>query len=176
MIMYEFDVDKEVKVCYREQGVPCTDGACGWCLHEEPEKNMTLGTLLKNIIRKEEDAAIEALRKEAAAKARRLEKVRAEREALMNAIEEEIVDKIIDGQKPMYKLYATDLRTWFNQCRFTPDRAVMPMDRDRYDVRVEWLKAEGLQLKVTEAHDGMGQRDWLEITVEPLPEMEVEAD
>jgi len=136
----------------------------------------TLGTMLQNIIRKEEDAAMEALRKEEAVKDRRLEKVRAEREALMNAIEEEIVDKITDGQKPMYKLYATDLRAWFNQCRFTPDRAVMPMDRDRYDVRVEWLKAEGLQLKVTEAHDGMGQRDWLEITVEPLPEIEVEAD
>ena len=138
--------------------------------------HMTLGTMLKNIIRKEEDAALEALRKEVAAKARKLEKIRAEREALMNAIEEEIVGKIIDGQKPMYKLYATDLRAWFNQCRFTPDRAVMPMDRDRYDVRAEWLKAEGLRLKVTENCDRMGQRDWLEITVEPLPEMEVEAD
>ncbi len=171
--MYEFN--EEVKVCHREQGIPCTDGACGWCLHEEQEKNMTLGAMLKNIIRKEEDAAMEVLRKEAAAKARRLEKISAEREALMSAIEEEIVHKIIDGQKPVYKLHATDLRAWFNQCRLNPD-AKGPDDRDSYDLRAKWLAAEGLRLKVTEAHDGMGERDWLEITVEPLPEMEVEAD
>lgn len=167
--MYE-----EIGVCYREQGIPCTDGKCGRCLHVEQEKNMTLGTMLQNIIRKEEDAKLEALRKEVAAKARKLEKIRAEREALMNAIEEEIVDKITDGQKPMYKLYTTDLRAWLNQCRLNPG-AKGPDDRDCYDVRAEWLKAEGLRLKVIEAHDGIGQRDWLEITVEPLPK-EVEAD
>ncbi len=138
------------------------------------EKTMTLGTMFKAIVRKEEEAKAEALRKEEEAKARAVAKRRQEREDLMNAIEEEIVDKIKAGKKPMHKVHVTDMRQWINWCEHYPTRPVA--DRDRYDATVAWLKGEGLCLKVTEAHDGIGQYDWLEITVKALPDPEVEAD
>ncbi len=135
---------------------------------------MTLGTMFKAIVRKEEEAKAEALRKEEEAKARVRAMRRKERENLMNAIEEEIVDKIKAGEKPFYKVFMTDMRQWINWCEYYPTRPVE--DRDRYDATTAWLKREGLCLKVTEAHDGIGQYDWLEITVKALPDPEVEAD
>ena len=134
------------------------------------EKKMTLGTMLKDIVRKEEEAKVEALRKEEEAKARFRAKRRQERENLMNAIEKEIVDKIKAGKQPRYGGHCGhDLRQWINWCEYYPTRPVE--DRDRYDATAEWLKAEGLRLKITEVHD-----DWLEITVKALPDPEVEAD
>ncbi len=135
---------------------------------------MTLGAMFKEIVRKEEEAKAEALRNQEEAKARARAKRRQERENLMNAIEGEIVYKIKAGKKPMYKVNVTDVRQWINWCEYYPTRPVE--DRDRYDATVAWLKGEGLRLKINQAHDGIGQDDWLEITVEALPDPEVEAD
>jgi hypothetical protein len=139
------------------------------------EKKMTLGAMFKDIARKEEEAKVEAFRKEEEAKARVRAKRRQERENLMNAIEEEIVDKIKAGEKPFYRVFMTDqCAEWINLCDFYPTQPVE--DRDRYDATAEWLKAEGLRLKITEAHDYLGFQHWLEITVKALPDPEDEAD
>jgi hypothetical protein len=137
---------------------------------------MTLGEKLKATIKAEEAAKVEAARKIAEEIARRLAKQTRERQTLIYNIKDEIIAKIEDGKKPAYKLYGpTDVRAWINAWYLRSDGRPME-DRDVWVDLQDWLKAEGLRLKITEDHDGMGMRDWLVIGVEPLPGPEVEAD
>lgn len=140
------------------------------------EKKMTLGEKLKATLKAEEDAKREALRKEEEAAALRAACRTMERQSVINYIKDEIITKIEAGQKPAYKVHGpTDVRSWINAWWLRSDGRPME-DRDVWMGLQDWLKAEGLRLKITEGHDGMGTRDWLVIGVEPLPGMEVEAD
>ncbi len=140
------------------------------------EKKMTLGEKLKATLKAEEDAKREALRKEEEAAAQRRARRTMERQSVINYIKDEIITKIEDGKKPAYKLHGpTDVRAWINAWWLRSDGRPME-DRDVWMGLQDWLKAEGLRLKITEEHDGTGVRDWLMIGVEPIPGMEVEAD
>ena len=140
------------------------------------EKKMTLGEKLKATLKAEEDAKREALRKEEEAKARARALQTAERQKIINCIKDEIITKIEDGKKPAYKLRGpTDVRAWINAWYLRSDGRPME-DREVWMGLQDWLKAEGLRLKITEGHDGMGMSDWLVISVKPIPGMEVEAD
>jgi len=140
------------------------------------EKKMTLGEKLKATLKAEEDAKREARRKVEEAAARTRARLTLERQNMINYIKQEIVTKIEAGKKPAYKLHGpTDIRAWINGWHLRSDGRPME-DRDVWMGMQEWLKAEGLRLKITEEHDGTGMKDWLMIGVEPLPGMEVEAD
>ena len=135
---------------------------------------MTLGEKLKTILRDQADA--EAAKRRAAEEAAAIwrAKQRSERAELVGRISTTIDTALRASRIPLYKIYGTDQRSWINSCRRYETRGIT--DLDLWDNLIAWLRNEGLKIKVTEAWEGDGSRDWLEISVELLPGPEVEAD
>ena len=129
---------------------------------------MTLGEKLKNILAEQMDA--ERAKRRAAEEAAAIfrAKQRAERTELVSRIGTTIDTALRAGRIPLYKIYGTDQRSWINSCRRYETRGIT--DLDLWDNMIAWLRIEGLRIKVTEGWEGDGSRDWLEVSVELLPD------
>lgn len=137
---------------------------------------MTLGEKLKATLDAKEEEKRESVREALKASAERAKKRAIERQNVIDSIKKEIESKILAGKEPAYKLRGpSDIRGWINACHLRSDGRIME-DGDVWMGLQKWLESEGLRLKIGFGHDGTGENDWLEITVEVLPEMEVEAD
>lgn len=125
---------------------------------------MTLSEKLKNVIATEEERKREAVRKEEERKAQLRAELHYRRMRVVHAIKNHIVNQLDAGKVPLYKIRGTEEKAWVN--RVYERRADCIQDQELWDGLVEWLKGEGLLIKVNYGHDGMGTSDWLEVTVD----------
>jgi hypothetical protein len=133
---------------------------------------MTLGEKLRTTLKSEINAKLEEERKAREAEARRIAVKRVGREVLISRIKDVFIDKITQGEKPLYKITSTEQRSWINSCM----GARQLEDLDLWDTFTAWLKSEDLLVKVTNDHDGFGNLDWIIVHAIPVPSPEIEAD
>lgn len=134
---------------------------------------MKLGERLKLVLAEEIAQKVAAAKAEEERKLQIRAKVRSERQHLTSSIEGHISRQLCVGKLPYYEVANTELKAWLN--RVHPRRTDAIQDQDLWDGLVDWLKEEGLKIKIGHGHDGMN-KDWLEVGVELLPELEDEAD
>lgn len=133
---------------------------------------MTLGETLRKTIAEEAAARQKAMLETQQKEEKRRAVLRLSRKTLIARIVECLMQHILTGREPSYKITDTNQRSWVNACNL----GWKTRDTDIWGNFIEWLKEEDLVLKIAEEHDGMGMSDWTTIRVSPKPLPEVEAD
>ncbi len=128
----------------------------------------TLGERLKTNLDILEQARIKASDEKAAAD---LAKVKAERDRMVkfcNKLRDTFTAQINADKFPSYKEKSWDRQTWL-------DAAVKGKAKfqDVWDDLQRWAESENLKVIVMDQHDGVGIESWKEITVEPLPRVQL---
>ena len=134
---------------------------------------MSLGNRLRETLKSEIEAKLDAERKALEAAIRRAAVIRESHQSLIHKIQEDFIDQIIGGKKPSYKITATDQRSWINSCNRNTSQDI---DADLWINFTDWLKQEDLILKITEEHDYQGSSDWIVVRAIPAPFPEADED
>ena len=123
---------------------------------------MTLGNKLKKTLDELEVARIKGINAQHDAD---LEKIRKEREDIsqfLNSINENFVQKIESEKVPLKKIDGWDKQKWVDMAN-----KGCAKHQDLWNNFIEFWKVEDLKVKITHAHDGVGVKSWLEMTVVP---------
>jgi cell fate (sporulation/competence/biofilm development) regulator YlbF (YheA/YmcA/DUF963 family) len=126
---------------------------------------MKLGEKLKKTLDELEQAKIQGIEAQNRADMIKIRRERQELENFLNDIRETFVYQINEGRVPLEKIENFDRESWLKKA--------VKGDAEHQDLwndfRQYW-RSEGLEPKVSEAHDGMGMKSWTNLTVEVLPE------
>lgn len=132
---------------------------------------MKLGERLKEILETEEElrAAQEAAKQRAIE-----EKEKKEREwmdKILNDIYASIALQILEGKNPLVKIKDYEKRKWIESANAALNNIMSyryGKNHDLWESLINKLKDEELELCVSEGHDGMGIKSWIEIRVKPI--------
>lgn len=127
---------------------------------------MTLGNKLKKTLHELEVARIKGINAQHDAD---LEAIRKEREEIfhfLSSIQESFINKIDTEKVPLKKIDSWDKQKWVDMA----DKGCAK-HQDLWNNFIEFWKSEDLKVKITHAHDGVGVKSWLEMTV--VPDVEV---
>jgi hypothetical protein len=83
-----------------------------------------------------------------------------------------IGNELTNGRIPRIDVYDNNIRSWIGFCMTCGNVD----DQDLWDSLVYWLKEEGLRVKTNQGFAKDYSYDWLEVSVELIPQSEVEAD
>lgn len=125
---------------------------------------MKLGEKLKQTLDELEQAKVKGVEAQNRADMIKIRRERQELENFLNDIRETFVYQINEGRVPLEKIENFDRESWLKKA--------VKGDAEHQDLwndfRQYW-RSEGLEPKVSEAHDGMGMKSWINLTVEVLP-------
>lgn len=123
---------------------------------------MTLGEQLANTLIQMAEAKITGAEAQAAADLKKLTQEREARQIYVTKMMTDIRAKIIAGGVPFIKVTQHDHMTWLkNAGRSTASNQTI------WNQAKTSLKGDGLDIVISEAHDGGGVKTWVEITVRP---------
>ena len=97
-----------------------------------------------------------------------LEKIRKERKSIetwVESLRETMVSQIEDGKVPLSKIENYERKNWTNAAK-----KHSASHQDLWNDFEQFWKSEGLDVVITDGHDGVGIKDWINISVSPLPE------
>lgn len=131
---------------------------------EPSTPSVKLGDKLKQTLEELEQARIKGIEAQAAADMEAIRRTRAELEDWLEHTRLEFVSQIERGKVPLKKVKDYGRQEWL--------RSANKGHASNHDLwskfRNFWIK-EGLEPFLEEAHDGMGQESWINITVKVLP-------
>lgn len=125
-------------------------------------KNVSLGEKLQTTLKELEAANLIKLEDQAAAD---IKKIRKEREALqtfVNSVMLEITEAIEEGRIPHVKVKDYDRQNWIRECF----KNTAP-HQDIWQGLVFWANNNKLEIRSTEAHDGVGIESWIVLHCDP---------
>lgn len=127
-------------------------------------KTMKLGDKLKQTLEELERARVEGIEAQAAAD---MEKIRREREALAEWLENirlDFTEEINAGKVPLKKIKAYDRQAWIKKAI-----AYKAEHQDLWTMFTKFWASEGLDVAALDGHDGLGQESWINLTLMILP-------
>lgn len=122
----------------------------------------TLGDKLKQTMNELEEARLKTLEEKANADMAKVRKEKAKKERLVSRIQNRIVAAIEAGKVPLVKIEAHDEQEWIRKAE--KGKAEY---QDLWSRLIQDLGQEKLRLVVSEGHDGMGVKGWINVSVEP---------
>jgi hypothetical protein len=128
------------------------------------EPAMKLGEKLKQTLEELERARISSLEAQASAE---LEKVRRERKDLAEWLERirlDFIDQINASRVPLNKIKNYERETWLKKA--IQNKAE---HQDLWNLFTRFWATEGLDVAVIDAHDGVGQESWINLTLKIMP-------
>lgn len=126
---------------------------------------MSLGDKLKKTLDELEEAKIKGLEAQANADLAKLRKDRADKETLVKRIKNQMVEQIEAGNIPLVKITSYEQQAWIHKA-----------EKGKAEFQVLWsdliqeLGQEKLRLVVSDDHDGVGIKSWINISVIPSPQ------
>ena len=123
---------------------------------------MSLGDKLQATLKELEDAKIKGAKAQAAADMAALRKKRQERKQFVDGIEKDIINAICEGKVPYIQVHSYEKCKWIEQAQ--KGKAEF---QDLWSDLIQEMGQEKLRVDVNHAHDGMGLKEWIEITVTP---------
>jgi hypothetical protein len=126
------------------------------------DKTPTLGDKLKKTLDELEEARLKTLEEKANADMAKVRKEKAKKERLVSRIQNRIVSAIEAGKVPLVKIEAHDEKEWIRKAEKGQAEY-----QDLWSQLIRDFGEEKLRLVVSEGHDGMGMKDWLNVSVEP---------
>lgn len=126
---------------------------------------MKLGEKLKQTIIELEQAKIAGLEAQAAADMEKIRRERADTKDWLEHTKQKIVSQIESGKVPLVKVEDYDRKQWIHDAVIGK-----AANQDLWNNFSQYFKSEGLSINCKDGHDGMGMKDWINITVKVLPE------
>ncbi len=128
------------------------------------EVKTSLGDKLKKTLEELDQARIKGIEAQAAADMEAIRRARSDLEDWLEHVRVELVSQIERGRVPLKKVKDYGRQDWL--------RSANKGHATNHDLwtkfRAFWVK-EGLEPVLEEAHDGMGQESWINLTVKVLP-------
>lgn len=126
--------------------------------------NPTLGSKLAAVLDELEAANIKKIEDQAAADMAKIRKERADLVEFMDLVKQEIVFSIEGGRVPLVKVSNYDQKEWVMAAHRKNDAAHIDVWKDF----INWARSNALTTHVEDAHDGVGERSWINIMVKPV--------
>lgn len=125
---------------------------------------MKLGDKLKQTLEELERARVNGIEAQAAAN---MEQIRRERDAIAEWLENirlDFIEEINANKVPLKKIKAHERRVWLEKAI-----AGKAEHQDLWTMFTKFWASEGLDVAVLNAHDGVGQESWINLTLMILP-------
>lgn len=124
---------------------------------------MKLGEKLKQTLDELERAKIEGLEKQHQADMEKIRRERADTADWINSLKDLLISQIESGKVPLKKVKNYERKKWVKD-------AVrgFAANSDLWDELARFWKSEGLEIVVSDAHDG-AEESWINITLSVLP-------
>jgi len=126
---------------------------------------MKLGDKLKQTLVELEQAKINELNAQHQADMEKIRKARADTKDWLDNVKENFIIDIEAGKVPLKKVENYDRKEWLKRAR-----QGQAENQDLWNDFRQYWRSEGLEPEVTEAHDGAGIKDWINLTVKVLPD------
>jgi hypothetical protein len=151
-------------------------GMCGCpnCRCKEPlpenisnmleKQHMKLSEKLKNTLDDLEKAGIKNLQAQAAADMKKIRKEREEDQKYLDFKKASIVTAIDEGKVPLLKVKDYSRQDWLRSLDKGKGR-----NQDLWTDFRQYFRSEGIEVVLTEDHDGVGMESWINMSVKVLP-------